>query len=155
MALSQLEGILTYIQTQLQAIAGIGNVLTVQPIALQAKDITEQMGQSGEVHYWTISPVSTTETWLTNRECQVQHDLAIRGYREVGDWTATEPVFRQLTTMVADILRETHSIGGITNAELFGPVQTTQRGGHVLLAGTFLCHYCECHVFGQELLFMG
>lgn len=149
---SQLEGILAFTQALIQGIPGIGLVHTYQPILLDGAQITADLGVSGAVHYWTISPVASTETWLTSEELEVRHEVAIRGYMEVVDAATTDPLFRQLTTAVADIFRSHFHIGGVTHAELFGPVQTPQRAQHQVLAQTFLVHYCECRLFAQELL---
>lgn len=150
---SHSEEIIDFTCAQLRLVQGIGAIYPYQLLMLTPESVTALLGTPGELHYWTVTIASTTETYNPGREVIVVHDLVLRGYHEVADVAVTEPAFRRVGRRARDFFRGTHQVGGIADAELYGPLQVTVSGEHRLLANTFYTHYFEGHLSAQERLF--
>ena len=148
---SQLPDIVAFIKRTLEGVAGIGIVHDYEPVVTEAAQITARLGASGGLHYWTVKRTSTVETRLTNVETQLVHEIALRGYQEVGDASVTEAPFQRLVNAVTDTFRVTHDVGGGADAEVFGPAQV-EEVGHRLVGQTILVHHASLRIGAQERL---
>lgn len=143
MAATQQAVIAARIQALLLLEAEIPHAYTYRPIHKQGVQISDTLKTSGAINYWTISAESMRTEERTNEWHLLSHTIVLRGYREVGDESVTEPAFRALTLRLSDRFREAYTIPGLSYARLVDGLQLVQEAVPMILAETFTVHYSE------------
>jgi len=147
---SELEAIIGAVQARMLTLSGITHATNYEPVHLKGVEIPTSLKVNSLIDYWYVECLNTGEAWRTNEEVLLTHELALKGYREVGDPSVTAPAMRALTSALGDLFRQHYRLDEPVNFELLGPLQTPVRGQLLVLAETWTVHHSECRLIATE-----
>ena len=154
-----LSSIMTALETEMQAVPGMGNVYTYERWTSQWSNFLNLFKTAdNKINGWSMSRIATPQRQETLGEKERAHIIRFAGVYGLDDSAGTEEMFQTQIEAMVDKFNEddNENLGGVclTTHPDWGPMdgavglQVDKIENRIF--GTVLCHYAECRLCAVE-----